>query len=218
MTVNESSTRAAKRVDGRLLRAERTRERLVEAYLGLAFELSPRMPTAQEVATRAGYSVRSVFERFPDLSTLQVAAASYAIDRVAALASPPPLDADRDTRIEHHVEMRAQLCEVWDRLWRSLLVNRGDSDELRQKISRFQELRLSRLEEIFRPELAALSDGERRQVLVALGLQTDASSWSLMRQHFGLSVDEARAVWVASIHRLLPSPEGRAAPSATERP
>lgn len=216
MTVSESPTRPAKRVDGRLLRAERTRERLAEAYLGLAFELSPRMPTAQEVATRAGYSVRSVFERFPDLDTLQVAAASYAIDQVAALASPPLLDADRDTRIEHHVEMRAQLCEVWDRLWRSLLVNRGDSDELRQKISRFQELRLSRLEDVFRPELAALSEGERRQILVALGLQTDASSWSLMRQHFGLSVDEARAVWVASIQRLLPSPEGRAAPAAAE--
>ena len=178
MTVNESSTRPANRVDGRLLRAERTRERLVEAYLGLAFELSPRMPTAQEVATRAGYSVRSVFERFPDLNTLQVAAASYAIDRVAALAPPPPLDADRDTRIEHHVEMRAQLCEVWDRLWRSLLVNRGDSDELRQKISRFQELRLSRLEVVFRPELAALPLGQWQTLAVPLKCLLPAGSAS----------------------------------------
>ena len=126
--VSAPSVHAGKRVDGRRLRTERTRQRIVEAYLGLAFELSPRMPTAAEIAKRADCSVRSVFERFPDLNALQVAAASHAMDRVAALAPPPLLDKDRTARIEHQIEIRANLCEVWGRLWQSLLTNRGDSD------------------------------------------------------------------------------------------
>lgn len=187
------------------MRTERTRQRLIEAYLGLAFEHSPRIPTAAEIATRAGCSVRSVFERFPDLLNLQAAATSHAMDQVAALAPPALLDADRNARIEHQVEMRGQLCEIWGRLWRSLLVNRGDSDELRQKISKFQELRLSRLEIAFRPELAILPNEERRQILVALALLTDVSSWQFMREFLGLSVGEAHAIWVGSLQRLLPS-------------
>jgi AcrR family transcriptional regulator len=203
--VNVASTPAPKRVDGRRLRAERTRQRLIDAYLGLAFERSPRMPTAAEIAERAGSSLRSVFGRFPDLHNLQVAATIHAIDRVAALTPTPLLGTDRKARIEHHVETRANLCEIWGRLWRSLLVNRGDSDELRQKISEFQELRLRQLEVAFRPDLATLSDVDLRQTLVAVLLLTDASSWNYMRELLGLSVDEARAVWVASIQRLLPS-------------
>lgn len=160
---------------------------------------------AVEIAERAGCCVRSVFERFPDLHNLQVAAAGHAMDQVAALAPPPLLDADRNARIEHQVQMRSHLCEIWGRLWRSLLVNRGDSDELRQKISKFQELRLSRLKVAFHPELAILPDVERRQILVALALLTDVSSWHCMREFLGLSVDEARAVWVDSLQRLLPS-------------
>jgi AcrR family transcriptional regulator len=203
--VSAPPVHAGKRVDGRRLRTERTRQRIVEAYLGLAFELSPRMPTAAEIAKRANCSVRSVFERFPDLHALQVAAASHAMDRVAALAPPPLLDKDRTARIEHQVEIRANLCEVWGRLWQSLLTNRGDSDELRQKIRQFQEMRLDRLEVAFRPELATLSDAERRQTLVALALLTDTSSWTSMREFFGFSIEAARAVWVDSVQRLLPS-------------
>lgn len=157
-----------------------------------------------EVAERAGCSVRSVFERFPDMHKLQVAAAIHAIDRAASLAPPPLLGADRKARIEHYVEVRAQLCEVWGRLWRGLLVNRDDSDALKQKIGSFQESRLSRLAVAFRPELATLSDVEHRRTLVTLGLLTDAGSWSCMREVVGMSVDEARAVWVGSFERLLP--------------
>jgi AcrR family transcriptional regulator len=203
--VSDVSSLPRKRVDGRRLRTERTRQRLIEAYLGLAFEHSPRMPTAAEIAERAGCSLRSVFERFPDLLNLQVAAASHALDQVAALAPPPLLDADRNARIEHQVQMRAQLCEIWGRLWRSLLVNRGDSEELRQKISNFQELRISRLEVAFSPELAILPDEERRRILIALALLTDVSNWQCMREFLGLSIENSRAVWSESLQRLLPS-------------
>ena len=55
------STPKAPKVDGRRLRSERTRQLIVEAYLALASEKSPQVPTAAQIAERAGYSVRSLF-------------------------------------------------------------------------------------------------------------------------------------------------------------
>ena len=71
------------RVDGRRLRSERTKQLIVEAYMSLVRENS-QMPTAIQIAERAGYSVRSVFERFPDLVALRVAATDYAIAEARA--------------------------------------------------------------------------------------------------------------------------------------
>src|SRR5262249_54779462 len=59
-------------LDGRRQRSERTRELIIEAYLALLRE-TPKIPTSSQIAERAGYSVRSVFERFPDLLTLRIA-------------------------------------------------------------------------------------------------------------------------------------------------
>ncbi len=68
----------SRRFDGRHLRSERTRQLMIEAYLQLVREHG-RLPTANEIAHAAGYSVRSIFERFPDLDALSLAAADFAI-------------------------------------------------------------------------------------------------------------------------------------------
>ncbi len=99
MSSSESPDRLGPaRIDGRRLRSERTRQLIIEAYLALIRENpSTPMPTAQEIAARAGYSVRSVFERFPDLHTLRVAAADYGLAHAAALAPARDIDGDRAT-------------------------------------------------------------------------------------------------------------------------
>ena len=48
------------KVDGRRLRSERTRRLIVEAYMELVRE-HRQVPTAVQIAQRAGYSVRSIF-------------------------------------------------------------------------------------------------------------------------------------------------------------
>ena len=75
------------RFDGRGLRSERTRHLIIEAYL-LLLQEHRRMPTAAEIAARAGYSVRSIFERFTDLEALSLATADYAIAVGQAEAEP----------------------------------------------------------------------------------------------------------------------------------
>jgi AcrR family transcriptional regulator len=121
--LSKHSTPTAARIDGRRLRSVRTKQLIVEAYLALASEKSPQVPTAAQIAERAGYSVRSVFERFPDIHSLQVAAVDYALVQVAALA--PSRDTDGDRRaISDHTSRRAPFYGVAP-LWRVVIANQG---------------------------------------------------------------------------------------------
>lgn len=202
------------KIDGRRLRSERTKQLIIEAYLALAQQMSPRVPTAAEIAERAGYSVRSVFERFPDIRALQVAAVDYSLAQLAALSPPRGADGDRKTRIESHVRTRGQTCETWLPLWRSLIVNQGDSPELKARIRLARDHVTARMELMFAPEFGVMNSQERRQILIALEALTDVESWARMRELFGLSVDEACLVWTQAIDRLLPAAAGGTASGA----
>lgn len=191
------------RIDGRRLRSERTKQMIVEAYLALLRE-NPRIPTASSIAQRAGYSVRSIFERFPDLHALRVAATDHAFAAGNALAVPRDVDADRQTRLRSQVETRAQTCERWLPLWRALNANQGDSAELKMRIRVARDMIRARLELMYKPELSTLSEPARRQTMIALELLTDFESWGRMRELSGLSVDEACTVWIRAIDSLLP--------------
>jgi AcrR family transcriptional regulator len=202
--LSKPSTPTTSRIDGRRLRSVRTKQLIIEAYLALATEKSPQVPTAAQIAERAGYSVRSVFERFPDIHGLQVAAVDYALVQVAALAPSRDTDGDRQTRIRTQVEKRGRTCERWLPLWRSLVINQGESPELRQRVIGLRQRLVGRLELMYAPELSTLSDGERRHLLIVLEALVDVESWARMQEFFGLSFDEACAAWTQAIDRLLP--------------
>jgi AcrR family transcriptional regulator len=192
------------RVDGRRLRSERTRRLIVEAYVALVRENS-QMPTAVQIAQRAGYSVRSIFERFPDLTALRVAATDYAIAEARANAALRDLDAPRLTRIKSQVAQRAQTCETWLPLWRVLSTDTSQSSDLQQRIGMIRQLILMRMEMMFKPELSTVSDADRKKTMLALESLTDFESWARMRGLYGLSVEDASMVWIRAIDRLLPS-------------
>lgn len=193
------------RIDGRRLRSERTRQLIIEAYLALIRENpSMPMPTAQEIAARAGYSVRSVFERFPDLHALRLAAADYGLAHAAALAPARDVDGDRATRIRSQVETRAGTCERGVALWRALTYNFDEDDALAVRVKIARERTVDRMRLMYRRELSTLTDLEQRNLLIALEAITDIESWARMRDTYGLSYAESCAVWIRSIDRILP--------------
>jgi AcrR family transcriptional regulator len=192
------------RIDGRRLRSERTKQLIIEAFLALVREES-KVPTAVQIADRAGYSVRSVFERFPDLNALRVAATDYQLAQAAALAPARHVDGDRATRLKSQVETRAQTCERGVPLWRVLMTSQEESDELKIRVRRARETTIARLELMYRPELSVLSANERRDLLIVLEALTDIESWARMREQYSLPFEEARDVWIYAIDRLLPS-------------
>lgn len=185
------------------MRSARTKQLIIEAYLTLLRE-NPHIPTAAQIAERAGYSVRSVFERFPDLHALRVAATDYAFTQGTAQAVARNFEGDRQTRLRSHVETRGWICEQWLPLWRALNANQGDSAELKSRILLMRQAILKRIEMMYQPELSTLGEGERRQTLIAIESLIDFESWSRMREYNGLSIEEAHDVWVQAIDRLLP--------------
>ena len=195
----------AVRMDGRRLRSERTKQLIIEAYLDLLRENpSVPMPTALEIAKRAGYSVRSVFERFPDLHALRVAAADYSLAHAAALAPARDIDGDRATRIRSQVETRAGTCERGVALWRALLFNVDENYALKARVKLARDRTIERMEIMYRRELSVLSPIERRNLLIALEAITDIENWARLREMYGLSFAEGCAAWIRTIDRILP--------------
>ncbi len=168
------------------------------------------MPTAAQIASRAGYSVRSIFERFPDLNRLRVAAADYSLAQAAALAPARHVDGDRQTRIRSQVETRAGTCERGVALWRVLLSSVADDEELKLRVRISRDRTVERMEIMYQPELSTLQVQERKYMLIALEAITDIESWARMREMHGLSFEEACAIWVSAVDRMLP-PTPRAA-------
>jgi AcrR family transcriptional regulator len=190
-------------VDGRRLRSARTRQLIIEAYLALLRE-SPQIPTAAAIAKKAGYSVRSVFERFPDLHALRVAATDEALLEASGRVATQPAVGSREDRLKTHVETRGRVCAEWLPLWRALNANQGDSADLKARIRLVRELVIRRIEEMYAPELSTLDEGERRQTVLAIEALVDFESWARMHEHFGLSFEDACGVWKRAIDRLLP--------------
>jgi AcrR family transcriptional regulator len=192
------------RIDGRRQRSLRTRQAIIEAYLGLLRE-NPQVPTGAQIAGRAGCSIRSIFERFDDMDKLGLAA----IDHVIGLGLSTPVgdraEGDRPSRLRFQVETRARICENWLPMWRVLVRHQDEGDDVKARIHLVREAILARLKLMYRPELSTQSEAERARMLIALEALTDFEAWGLMRGRHGLSFEAAVEVWIDTIDRLLPA-------------
>ena len=189
--------------DGRRQRSERTRLKIILAYLEL-LRRNPVMPTAAQIAEQAGYSTRSIFERFADLDALSLATADYAIAQGQAEAVARHVDGDRPTRIRSHVETRAFACEKWLPLWR-IITSQDQLAELKTRVVLVRLANIERIKLMYAPELSSLPESPRGQLLIALATLTSFESWDQMRHCHDLSVEAAQAVWRSAIDRMLPS-------------
>jgi AcrR family transcriptional regulator len=82
--------------DGRTARRERNREAVVTALLGLYRE-GVMTPSADEIATRAGVSARSLFRYFTDVDDLAFAAVARQAEHLMPLLA---LDLDPAASID----------------------------------------------------------------------------------------------------------------------
>ncbi len=108
MTNDRDATNAS--VDGRTARRDRNRDLVLDAVIDL-FTEGTLAPTAADVATRSGVSLRSVYRYFEDQDELVRAAIARHAERVAPLLEVPepgdgPLeDADRAVRRATHLRL-----------------------------------------------------------------------------------------------------------------
>ena len=194
--------------DGRLTRAARTRAAVVDALLTLNERGNVR-PTARDIATEAGVSLRSLYVHFDDLEALFVAAAERHTDRLAALVGPLIVEGDRESRIEMLLTRDATLYEAGAGVRRAALLQEPFSPALQQALTLGRKLARSTIRQVFAPELAAAGDEGRDALARALEIATSAATWDALRSFQQLSVeaatDQVREMVLAFFTRWAPS-------------
>ncbi|HTJ34449.1 MAG TPA: TetR/AcrR family transcriptional regulator [Dactylosporangium sp.] len=190
------------RVDGRTLRAERTRQAITDAHFALLEEGELR-PTAERIAERAGVSLRALWTNFKDMEGLFAAAGERLMERQRAEFRPVPPELPLPERIERYCAQRARLLELIAPAARAARIREPFSAQLRKNRAWYLEIAREEIETLFAPELASAGQA-RREVLDALTVAATFAGWSMWRDELHLDVAGATAVLRRMVTALLP--------------
>ncbi|MFZ4606010.1 MAG: TetR/AcrR family transcriptional regulator [Caulobacter sp.] len=189
MTAPTKPPRAAEPVvDGRRLRSEASRLRIVEAMISLVSE-GLTMPPAEAVATRAGVGLRTVFRLFEDMDGLYRGMQAVMTARIGGLLEAPVEAADWREAIGIMVDRRAEAFEILLPLQIAADSPRTRSAALREGRRRLVQGQRDTLLAIMPTEIQA--DAERVQ---ALDLALSFEAWRRLRTDQGADIVQARAV------------------------
>ena len=147
--------------DGRTARAERTREKVVDAVLELLDGGDVR-PTAERIANRAGVSERTVFQHFADRESLFGAVGDAQAQRVLPTLEVIPADLPLDERIERFTEQRARLLERLSGVRRGALLMEPESAAVAEGLAMARRLKAAEVQRVFAAEIAARPSCARR--------------------------------------------------------
>lgn len=187
----------ASETDGRLRRSVRSRERILDALCALV-EAGNLHPTGQQVAERAGVSLRTVFRHFEDMEGLHREMHDRVERVMRPLAAGPPVHGPLVDRVRDLVRRRTTLFEQATPFLRSGAVHRWRSPYLsKTHAADVRELRgdLGRT----LPEAEGVSATRRE----ALELVTSFEAWDRLRADQKLGRDRAREVVVEAVLALL---------------
>ncbi len=192
--------------DGRVLRGTRNRDRITDALFELV-ESGELIPTAEQVARRAGVGERTVFRHFADMETLFSELSGRLESEMRPLLEQPTATGSREQRVRALVERRAELYERISPFKHSGTLQRVHSEVLQRKHAAMNRT--------FREHLSgALGDSISggSEILEALDFLTSFEAWDRLRNDQNLSRERASQVCIASILKLL-----RAADAAEDR-
>ena len=195
-------TQATGAKDGRTVRAERTRQALVDALFGLLDEGELR-PTAERIAARAGVSERSVFQHFPDREALFEAVARQQYERVFSALEPVDLSLSLPARLDAFVVQRARFLEESSSVRRAALLLEHESEVVAGWLESWRRAAATEVERVFRRELDEHQRGERIVLLGALVSAASGPVWEGYRLHQRMSGERARAAMRLTLAALL---------------
>ena len=181
-------------VDGRNLRAERTRTALAAAYLDLLTENDLR-PTAERIAERAKVSPRSVFKHFPDRESLFAAASEIQETRVRELIGDlPDPSAPLEERLDAFVDQRARFHEFVAPVRRAAILTEPFSPVVADKLRMARSAGAAHVDHVFARDLEAMRGTAREDLHAALCAISAWPTWESLRSHQGLPADRARVI------------------------
>jgi AcrR family transcriptional regulator len=175
----------AAKVDGRRLRAEKTRKSIVDAVLALVKE-GDAAPPAAAIAKRAKVSVRSIAQHFPTRAAL-FAAASSAYHARPTAPEPPPTGTSA-ARLAALLGRRAAELEQSRPVRASAARFASDFEVVAEAIAESAERRRGVVARVFAAETA-----HDRELLELLDLVLGGRVWDALRER-GIPHARARAL------------------------
>ena len=167
--------------DGRRQRSERSQTAIIEAALSLMDE-GMLVPTAQQIADRAGVGIRSFFRHFADMDSLFLAADDMLLSSYEALFEVDDRTGALASRVARAIDLYGNAFEklrpiilcTQAQLWRS--------PKLQENYAWHQK-RLRKELELWLPEVSAMPKDLRE----ALHAVASFDMWHRLREHQGLS-------------------------------
>jgi TetR/AcrR family transcriptional regulator, regulator of autoinduction and epiphytic fitness len=191
----------AARVDGRSLRAERTRAAVVEALHALLEEGHLKV-SARQIAERAGVSLRALWTNFKDMETLYAASNDRLLERLRAEHQPISAELPLRARVEAFCRQRARMLELLAPSARAAQWAQPYSPQLqRNRAVQIGYVR-DEIAQLFASELDAAGPGRERlrnAVLVA----TTFNAWQMARDELALDAEEAAGLMIQTVTALL---------------
>ncbi len=190
-----------RRLDRRLERGDLTRMSIIDATIDLFRSGSPQ-PTVDEIATRAGVSVRSVHHHFHGVEYLVRRATEVYSARHRSLIAAIPPHGPVDVRIRAICHQRRLLFEAVAPVLLANYLRAKGSPEENDIVSEYRILLRRQLAGTLRPEI--LARGAHAQILFdALDVATGWQSWLSLRFEGGRSPSAAEDVMVYAVSVLL---------------
>jgi AcrR family transcriptional regulator len=155
-------------VDGRTARRDRNRSTVLDAVLAL-FSEGNLQPRPEDVASRSGVSLRSVYRYYSDPAALLQAAMRRHLESVTpllqiqAIGAGPLLE-----RVDRLVDARLRLYEAIAPAARAARLAARDNEVIRARMGETEELLRGQVSRHFEPELTSLTPRFRRAISDAI--------------------------------------------------
>ena len=183
--------------DGRRQRSERSQTAIIEAALAL-MEEGTLVPTAQQIADRAGVGIRSFFRHFADMDSLFLAADEMLLDSYEALFQVADRDGSLSNRVSRAVELYGN---AFDNLMQMILCTKAllwRFPKLKENYAWHQK-RLRKELELWLPEVADLPRDRREAVHAVASFEM----WHRLREHQGLSYGASADIVTGMVMNLV---------------
>lgn len=190
----------------RVEQAAATRDRIVNATVALLQDEDPSAVGMQDVADRAGVSVRTVYRAFPTRDDLFAGVLAAIKERFEQSAGPPPTTA---VALQSSVAPSVRAVYELEPLYRALFATPAGRESHRRSAG----ARRATVEAAFAEETAGLTAQQVQQFAALVHLVTSSRGVLFLKDYAGLDVDEASATvsWaVAALTAAIGDPDLRA--------
>jgi AcrR family transcriptional regulator len=187
--------------DGRRARGARTRLAVLETLLAMVGE-GQLHPSAQDVATRAGLALRTVYHHFEDVEQLRRAALQLQLERTGAVLRPIEPAADLESRIRTIARQLRTRFEAMTPIRRATLFDEHNSAATALGLGHYRVLRRNHVARTFAAEIER-SGARGRDLLDALDTTTTWECWEYQRSALGRSAATTEKTLVRMLDDLL---------------